>query len=188
MKFGYTIIYVPDVAASLSFFESAFGLSRRFLHESGDYGEIESGETTLAFASCELGSMNFPEGFVAASESSKPLGIEIALVTPSVAEAAGFIEKFRLPIWRLTGPRANSGFRRVARPIRPKRHVEQTPQIAPCAAFLPIVSRNTGICRRLFHRLLYNPPCAAACRRLSSTVFYLPRLLRGSLLRLWGGR
>lgn len=32
MKLGYTIIYVPNVAASLSFFESAFGLSRRFLH------------------------------------------------------------------------------------------------------------------------------------------------------------
>jgi lactoylglutathione lyase len=87
MKLGYTIIYVPDVAASLSFFENAFGLSRRFLHESGDYGELETGETTLAFASCELGKMNFPRGFVAASESSKPLGMEIALVTPFVAEA-----------------------------------------------------------------------------------------------------
>ena len=41
MKLGYTIIYVPNVAESLSFFESAFGLSRRFLHESGDYGELE---------------------------------------------------------------------------------------------------------------------------------------------------
>ena len=54
MKLGYTIIYVPNVAESLSFFESAFGLSRRFLHESGDYGELETGETTLAFASHEL--------------------------------------------------------------------------------------------------------------------------------------
>ncbi len=87
MKFGYAIIYVPDVAASLAFFESAFGLSRRFLHESGDYGELETGETTLAFASLGLGSMNFPAGLVAASASGKPLGIEIALVTPSVAEA-----------------------------------------------------------------------------------------------------
>lgn len=87
MKFGYTIIYVPDVAASLAFFESAFGLSRRFLHESGDYGELETGETTLAFASLVLGAMNFPAGFVAASASGKPLGIEIALVTPTVAEA-----------------------------------------------------------------------------------------------------
>jgi len=87
MKFGYTIIYVPEVAASLSFFESAFGFSRRFLHESGDYGELETGETTLAFASHELGHMNFPAGFVAASESRKPLGIEVALITPTVAEA-----------------------------------------------------------------------------------------------------
>ena len=39
MKLGYTIIYVPHVAESLKFFERAFGLSRRFLHESGDYGE-----------------------------------------------------------------------------------------------------------------------------------------------------
>lgn len=87
MKFGYTIIYVPDVAASLSFFESAFGFSRRFLHESGDYGEIATGETTLAFASCEFGRMNLPFGFVVASESSKPLGIEIALATSDVAES-----------------------------------------------------------------------------------------------------
>ena len=87
MKFGYTIIYVPDVAASLAFFGSAFGLSRRFLHESGDYGELETGETTLAFASLGLGGMNFPAGFVAATASGKPLGIEIALVTPTVAEA-----------------------------------------------------------------------------------------------------
>jgi lactoylglutathione lyase len=87
MKLGYTIIYVPDVAASLLFFERAFGLSRRFLHESGDYGELETGETALAFASHELGNMNFPKGFVAASESSKPLGMEIALVTPTVFEA-----------------------------------------------------------------------------------------------------
>ena len=87
MKLGYTIIYVPNVAASLTFFESAFGLSRRFLHESGDYGELETGETTLAFASHELGNANFPAGFIAASDSNKPLGVEIALVTAAVVEA-----------------------------------------------------------------------------------------------------
>ena len=69
MKLDYTILYVPDVATSLSFFEKAFGLSRRFLHESGDYGELATGETTLAFASLALGLANFPAGFVAASES-----------------------------------------------------------------------------------------------------------------------
>ncbi|MDQ1311073.1 MAG: lactoylglutathione lyase [Pseudomonadota bacterium] len=62
MKFGYTIVYVPDVAESLAFFENAFGLSRRFLHESGVYGELETGPTTLAFAAHELGDTNFPGG------------------------------------------------------------------------------------------------------------------------------
>jgi hypothetical protein len=51
MKLGYTIVYVPNVAESLTFFESACGLSRRFLHDVGDYGELESGETTVDFAS-----------------------------------------------------------------------------------------------------------------------------------------
>lgn len=87
MKLGYTIIYVPDVASSLAFFESAFGLSRRFLHESGAYGELNTGETTLAFASLEMGKAHFPFGFIAASESPQPLGVEIAFVTQSVAEA-----------------------------------------------------------------------------------------------------
>jgi lactoylglutathione lyase len=86
MKFGYTIIYVPDVSASLGFFEKAFGFSRRFLYESGDYGELETGETTLAFASYELGMMNLPSGFIAANTSVQPLGVEVALVTTSVAE------------------------------------------------------------------------------------------------------
>jgi lactoylglutathione lyase len=89
MKLGYTIVYVPDVAASLSFFEQAFGLRRRFLHESGDYGELDTGETTLAFAALALGAAHFPDGFVAASQSAQPLGMEIALVTSDVAAAHG---------------------------------------------------------------------------------------------------
>lgn len=87
MKLGYTILYVPDVAASLAFFEHAFGLTRRFLHESGAYGELRTGPTTLAFASHEMGAMNLPEGYVAASDSPRPLGMEIALVTDGVAAA-----------------------------------------------------------------------------------------------------
>ena len=87
MKFGYTIVYVPDVGASLAFFEAAFGLSRRFLRESGTYGELDTGETTLAFAALELGEMNLPGGVVAASASDRPLGVELALVTPEVQAA-----------------------------------------------------------------------------------------------------
>ncbi len=87
MKFGYTIIYVPDVAASLDFFTHAFGIQRRFLHESGAYGELETGHTALAFAAHDLGQMNFPDGHVKAHSSVKPLGMEIALVTSDVPAA-----------------------------------------------------------------------------------------------------
>ena len=87
MKLGYAIIYVPSVESSLRFFGQAFGLQQKFLHDSGDYGELSTGETTLAFASHQLGAMNFPEGHIRASDSKQPLGVEIALVTPDVHAA-----------------------------------------------------------------------------------------------------
>ena len=86
MKFGYTIVYVPDLLASVEFFEKAFGLKRRFVHESG-YGEMDTGETALAFATHALGASNLPGGYVKASDSGQPLGMEIALVTDDVAKA-----------------------------------------------------------------------------------------------------
>jgi catechol 2,3-dioxygenase-like lactoylglutathione lyase family enzyme len=85
MKFGYTIIYTNDVEKSIEFFENAFGFKRRFIHESG-YGELDTGDTALAFASHDLGSSNLPNGYIK-TDSEKPLGIEIALVTDDVQKA-----------------------------------------------------------------------------------------------------
>lgn len=87
MKFAYTIVYVPNVADSLEFFEKAFGFNRRFLHESGTYGELDTGETTLSFAAHELGEMNFKGGHVEAHTSQQPLGMELGFVTDDVATA-----------------------------------------------------------------------------------------------------
>lgn len=33
MQFGYTILYVKDVKATLAFYEAAFGLTASFLHD-----------------------------------------------------------------------------------------------------------------------------------------------------------
>lgn len=87
MKLGYTIIYVKDVPASLAFYGKAFGLRTRFLHDSLTYGELETGDTALAFASHELGQGNMPDGYVACDASPKPLGFEVALVTADVVQA-----------------------------------------------------------------------------------------------------
>jgi catechol 2,3-dioxygenase-like lactoylglutathione lyase family enzyme len=47
----YVLLYVNDVAASLAFYEKAFGLARRFFHDDNGkaYGELETGATRLAF-------------------------------------------------------------------------------------------------------------------------------------------
>jgi lactoylglutathione lyase len=76
MKLAYTMVYVSDVAASLGFFERAFGLATRFLHESGGYGELETGATVLAFAQHDVARSNLGRDYVAAGASAQPLGME----------------------------------------------------------------------------------------------------------------
>lgn len=54
MKFKYTILYVDDVTDTLNFYEKAFDLEKGMLHESGDYGELNTGSTILSFSSIKL--------------------------------------------------------------------------------------------------------------------------------------
>jgi uncharacterized glyoxalase superfamily protein PhnB len=82
MRLGYVIIYVKDIQETVLFYEKAFGLKRRFIHESGLYAEMETGSTALAFAD---------EKFVKDSLSFRPnrtedeaAGVEISLVTDQV--------------------------------------------------------------------------------------------------------
>jgi uncharacterized glyoxalase superfamily protein PhnB len=86
MLFGYTIVYVDDVAAVLDFYDRAFGIETRFVVDTGDYGELETGGTALAFASHGLGAANLSSGYVRA-DGTQPLGFELAFVTPDVASA-----------------------------------------------------------------------------------------------------
>jgi lactoylglutathione lyase len=87
MRFGYTILYVRDVAATLDFYERAFGQQRRFLHESGEYAELETGATTLAFATHGLVALSVPGVFSPAEASPAPPAFEVCFVTEDVAGA-----------------------------------------------------------------------------------------------------
>jgi lactoylglutathione lyase len=86
MKLGYVILYVPNVLAAVEFYERAFGLQRRFVHESQQYAEMETGATALAFVD-----ETFVKETVAEFElnrlAGKPAGIEVALVSKSVEAA-----------------------------------------------------------------------------------------------------
>lgn len=82
MRFGYTILYVGDVGASVDFYERAFGLERRLIHDSGEYAELETGATALAFASHELAAQSVPGHSGAAAGGG---GFEVCLVTDDVS-------------------------------------------------------------------------------------------------------
>jgi lactoylglutathione lyase len=89
VRFGYTILYVEDVARSLAFYERALGLERRFLHESGDYGELETGATALAFATHELAASNLPGVYDGTTPDGARPPFEVCFVTDDVEAAYG---------------------------------------------------------------------------------------------------
>ena len=86
IKFAYTILYVKDVTKSIEFYEQAFGFARKFISPDNDYGELNTGETTISFASKKLASHNLNEGFIESSLEDKPFAIEIGFIVENVPE------------------------------------------------------------------------------------------------------
>ncbi len=84
IQFAYTILYVQDVEKAISFYETAFGFSRKFVTPDYQYGELSVGETTLSFAVHALAASNLKDGYLASDPQHKPFGIEIGLTTPDV--------------------------------------------------------------------------------------------------------
>ena len=84
--YKYTILYVKDVVATVEFYEQAFDLKRGLVTPETDYGEVITGDTTLSFASLELGNSNIKSGFTTSSPDTKPFGVELAFVAESIDE------------------------------------------------------------------------------------------------------
>jgi lactoylglutathione lyase len=82
VSLGYVILFVKDVSATLSFYEEAFGLTRRlFMDNDGKaYGELETGATRLAFASLSLANKDV----VTTTPERPPLSFEVAFTTADV--------------------------------------------------------------------------------------------------------
>ena len=87
MRFGYTILYVSDVAVSLDFYERALGQRRRFVHESGQYAERETGPTALALAAHELAAANVPGLYRPERRAGAQPTFEVCFVTDDVQGA-----------------------------------------------------------------------------------------------------
>ncbi len=97
MKYGYTIVYVEDVLATLEFYEKAFGFERGMVFEEDgvvDYAELKSGETALGFAShATLGEMNFAGKYQKITPEGNPVGLELVFVDDDVEAATNHAVK-----------------------------------------------------------------------------------------------
>ena len=87
MKFGYTIIYVSSVEETLDFYSRAFGFETKNILDSGDWGELSTGDTTLAFATHKMGDINLEGKYHKADLNDVPFGIELSFLTDDVEAA-----------------------------------------------------------------------------------------------------
>jgi len=87
MRLTYTTLFVPEVARAIAFYEEAFGMKAKLVHESGQYAELEAGGTTLAFAARDLARQVIGRDYVEATREAAPLGFELALTPDDVAAA-----------------------------------------------------------------------------------------------------
>jgi uncharacterized glyoxalase superfamily protein PhnB len=82
----YTILYVDDVKKAVAFYEKAFGIECRFVHESGMYAEMETGSTTLAFSQYDL-IQSIQVEFQKSNPSKPPFGVQITFEPGDVDRA-----------------------------------------------------------------------------------------------------
>ncbi len=86
ITYGYTILYVADVEKTIAFYVDAFGFAQKFITPEKDYAELETGGTTLAFASYSIAEYNGVA--IAKSDAGMlPPPAEIAFVVEDLAAA-----------------------------------------------------------------------------------------------------
>ena len=87
MTLGWVIVYVDDPAAASDYYQRTFGLTGEFVGPGGEYAQLDTGATKLAFAAYGLGERNFAGGVRRAALDDKPANVEITLVSDEVDAA-----------------------------------------------------------------------------------------------------
>jgi lactoylglutathione lyase len=82
MRYASTILYVPDVAAAVAFYERAFGLQQGFADPGGTYATLAGEGGALSFASHDQAAQGVGDEGRAA-----PAGFEVWIETDDVPGA-----------------------------------------------------------------------------------------------------
>lgn len=78
MKFSHITLLVRDVAQAIAFYEKAFGFTRRFIHDSGLFAELELDGVGLHFAASEAVKATCPMAFETITRPIYPLALRSA--------------------------------------------------------------------------------------------------------------
>lgn len=83
MKLDAIMFWVADVPATVAFYENAFGLTRQWVREEGDYAQMNTEGVTLTFAS-ELAAPATGVDIRANRADGPAPGVQLALATDDV--------------------------------------------------------------------------------------------------------
>lgn len=86
LKLSHVIFYVKDMQATLKFYENAFDIKTRYIHEGGVYAELETGATSLAFITEKAIDTMLPGGYYKNDPAKMPAGCEIVFTSANVQE------------------------------------------------------------------------------------------------------
>ena len=87
LKLGYTILYVENVELTLDFYQRAFGFKVKMMTTEKEYGELDTGNTALAFATNSFVKISNGIEFEEASPTKVPPPVELGFVTENVEAA-----------------------------------------------------------------------------------------------------
>lgn len=93
VRFSHVIYYVKNVHDAVDFYQKAFDMQLSWIHVSGTYAELETGDITLAFAQDVLGEDNLPNGYYKNDLQQLPSGSEIVFVATTVEEVDEAVKK-----------------------------------------------------------------------------------------------
>ena len=84
-KFGYTVVYIKDVEATINWYQQVFGLGLKFINPEKTYAELLTGDTTLVFANDDFQRQNYPT-FLENKSGKEPAGLNLSFITDTVEE------------------------------------------------------------------------------------------------------
>ena len=111
MSLGWVIVYVDDPPAAASL-RARLRHRGEFTAPDGDYVQMDTGETKLAFAAYALGEHNFDGGVLRARLDGQPPNVELALVHEDVD--AAFAQALEAGCAELSAPHDKPRGQRVA--------------------------------------------------------------------------